>query len=339
MVISIYTLQQKLHTMSNSNYPKTEIDNPSKKRDSRNLIIGLMAVGLVASLVYLAINQNDSSQVIEQTHTQIAKISDAKNQIQKSFDESLVRLDSMSGISNGMKNKLKEENAQIAQKKTEIRRILNNRNATAAELAKAKELISQLNDKIGNMEQDVARLTSDNQSLTQDKVQLTQDNISLTSDLQTTTAAKQDLEKKVDIASTLNATDIAITPVDVRSNGKEKITSTAKHVNKLLISFQVTNRIAQSGMTDVYVCITGPDGKTMFAPASGLGTFTTREEGDKSFTAKVPVDFEMSQKKNVEFAFTPADKFQQGSYTIQIYQNGYKIGEQTRELKKGGLFS
>jgi myosin heavy subunit len=325
--------------MSNSNYPTTEIDNTPKKKDSRNLIIGLMAVGLVASLVYLVINQNDSSQVIEQTHAQIAKISDSKNQIQKSFDESLVRLDSMSGISNGMRVKLRGETAQIAQKKAEIRRILNNRNATDAELAKAKELIAQLNDKIGNMQQDIARLTSDNQSLTQDKVQLTQDNTSLTSDLQTTTAVKQDLEKKVEIASTLNATDIAITPVDVRSNGKEKITSTAKHVNKLLVSFQVTNRIAQSGMTDVYICITGPDGKTMLVPASGSGTFTTRDDGDKSFTAKVPVDFQMSQKKNVEFAFAPADKFQQGSYTIQIYQNGFKIGEGTRELKKGGLFS
>jgi hypothetical protein len=92
-------------------------------------------------------------------------------------------------------------------------------------------------------------------------------------------------------------------------------------------------------MTDVYVCITGPDGKNMVVPAAGTGTFTTREDGDKSYTAKVPVDFEMSQKKKVEFAFTPAGKFQQGSYTIQIYQNGYKIGEGTSELKKGGLFS
>jgi myosin heavy subunit len=325
--------------MSNSNYPTTEIDNTPGKRDSRNLIIGLMAVGLVASLVYLAINQNNSSQAIEQTHTQIAQISDAKGQIQKSFDESLVRLDSMSGISSDMRVKLKGLNAQIAQKKVEIRRILNNRNATAAELAKAKELISQLNDRIDNMEQDVTRLTTDNQSLTRDKVQLIQDNTSLTSDLQTTTAVKTDLEKKVDIASTLNASNISITPVDVRSNGKEKITNTAKHVNKLLISFDVTNRIAQSGMTDVYVCITGPDGKNMVVPAAEPTTFTTREEGDKSYTAKVPVDFQMTQKKTVEFAFTPAGKFQQGSYTIQIYQNGYKIGEGTRELKKGGLFS
>jgi hypothetical protein len=292
----------------------------------------------VASFVYLGVTQNNSKQDIEQTHTQIAKLSDGKSQLQKSFDESLVRLDSLTGFSHDMAIKLKGQTAQIALKKTEIRRILNNRNATAAELAKAKGLIDQLNDKIGNMEQDVARLTTDNQALTQDKVQLTQDKTSLTSDLQTTTAVKQDLEKKVDIASTLNASNIAIIPVDVKSNGKEKVTSTAKRVNKLLISFDVTNRIAQSGMTDVYVCITGPDGKNMVV-AAGPATFTTREEGDKSYTAKVPVDFQMSQKKKVEFAFTPAGKFQQGSYMIQIYQNGYKIGEGTSELKKGGLFS
>jgi hypothetical protein len=154
-----------------------------------------------------------------------------------------------------------------------------------------------------------------------------------------TNTAKQGLEKQVDIASTLNATNIAIVPVDVKSNGKEKITTTAKRVNKLLIKFDVNNRIAEPGTTDVYVVITGPDGKSVMAPANGSGTFTTREEGDKSFTAKVPVEIQTAQTKNVQFAFTPGSAFQQGSYTIQIYQNGFKIGEGTRELKKGGLFS
>jgi len=38
-----------------------------------------------------------------------------------------------------------------------------------------------------------------------------------------------------------------------------------------------------------------------------------REDGDKAFTAKVPVDFQMAQKKNVEFAFTPGKQFSAGS--------------------------
>lgn len=324
--------------MSTSNYPTTPYDQAPRK-NSKNIVIVVLAIAFVGTWGYLLINKNKTDNVITQNQTQIAKVSDEKSDIRKNFDESLARLDSMTGISNELKSKLAGSNKEISRRKAEIRNILNKKNASAAELAKAKELIGQLNDKIGSMEQEVARLTTDNQSLTQDKVVLTADKEKLTEDLTTTTVAKQDLEKKVDIASTLNATNIAITPVDVKSNGKEKVTTTAKRVNKLVISFDVNNRIAQPGTTDVYVCITGPDGKNIAVQSLGSGTFTTREEGDKSFTAKVPVDLETAKTKNVQFAFAPGENFQKGSYTIQIYQNGFKIGEGTRELKKGGLFS
>lgn len=322
--------------MSTSNYPEAPMEREPRK-NGKNATIIVLAIGLIGSLGYLVVEKNKTATVVEQNQTQIAKVGDEKSAVQKSFDESLVRLDSMSGISHTLKGTLAEKNAEIARRKTEIRSLLNKKNASDADVAKAKELIGQLNDKIGSMEQDVARLTTDNQSLTQDKVALTADNGKLTEDLTTTTAVKQELANKVDVASTLNADNIAITPVDVKSNGKEKVTSTAKRVNKLVISFDVNNRIAESGATDVYVCILGPDGKNISTPTSG--TFTTREEGDKSFTAKVPVALETGKKKSVEFAFTPGANFQQGNYTIQIYQNGFKIGEGVRELKKGGLFS
>jgi hypothetical protein len=34
----------------------------------------------------------------------------------------------------------------------------------------------------------------------------------------------------------------------------------------------------------------------------------------------------------------PESDFQKGDYKIEIYHNGFKIGEGTRTLKKGGLF-
>jgi len=323
--------------MNTSNYSSAPSDYEPRRKNGKSTTIVVLAIAFAASLGYLVINNNNKATVVEQQQTQIAKVSDEKSTIQKSFDESLVRLDSMSTVSNGLKGTLATRNAEIAKRKTEIRHILNKKNASAAELAKAKELITQLNDKIGSMEQEVAHLTQDNQALTQDKAVLTTDKEKLTADLTSTTAVKEDLEKKVDVASTLNASNIAITPVDVKSNGKEKVTSTAKRVNKLIISFDVNNRIAQAGSTDIYVCVMGPDGKSIATPTSG--SFTTREEGDKSFTAKVPVELETGKNKNVQFAFAPGANFQQGSYTIQIYQNGFKIGEGVRELKKGGLFS
>jgi hypothetical protein len=244
----------------------------------------------------------------------------------------------MSTLNTSLQSKLSDDNKEIAKEKTEIRSILNKKNATAAELSRAKTLIASLNDRISGMEQQIAQLTQDNTNLTQDKATLTQEKEVLNQNLTATTATKDSLVQKVDVASTLNASNIDIKPIKVRSGGKEKVTTTAKRVDKLVISFDVSNRIAVPGMTDVYVCVIGPDGKPVSNQALNSGTFTTREEGDKAFTTKLPVDIETAKKKNVQFSFAPGD-FQQGNYKIQIYQNGFLIGEGTRELKKGGLFS
>jgi hypothetical protein len=310
-----------------------------KRNRTKDILIGLLALALVGVSSYLVVDKNRSGDTILQQQSQIATVTTEKSELQKSFDGSLARLDSLAIIKTGLETKLTASKTEIDKDKKEIRTILNKKNATVAELSKAKGLIAQLNGRITGMEQDIARLTKENQGLTLDKQNLLADKEKLNQDLSTTNSAKQLLEKKVDIASTLNATNISITPIDIKHNGKEKVTAVAKRVNKMLIAFDVDNRIAETGKTDVFVCILGPDGKPISIEALGSGTFTTRDEGDKLFTAKVAVDLETGKKKNVEFAFIPKATFEKGNYTIQIYQNGYKIGERTTELKKGGLFS
>jgi uncharacterized membrane-anchored protein YhcB (DUF1043 family) len=324
--------------MSTTNYPSATPQNDPPRKDFKNLVIGLLAAGFLGTWGFVLYNNNKQDQVQQQQQTQIAKVTDEKGQIQKNFDDALVRLDSLTGTNNKLQSELASSNSDIAKKKAEIRSILNKKNATTAELTKAKALIGDLNGKITDLEKQVQDLTTQNTQLTTDKTQLTQDKEKLTQDLQTTTATNQDLEKKVDVASTLNASNITITPVHAKKNGEEKVTTTAKKVDKLIIAFDVDNRIASTGPTDVYVCVTGPDGKPVSVTALGSGTFTTRDEGDKPFTAKVGVDFEAGKKKSVQFAMKQDNAFQKGLYTIQIYHNGFKIGEGTKELKKGGIF-
>ena len=321
------------------NFPKNDPQTVPARSNYKNAVIGVLAAGIIGLGGYLFVDKNKTTEVIHQQETKIASVSEEKSSVQKSFDASLARLDSMSGVNKGLEGKLTAKNSEISKVKSEIRSILNKKNATAAELSRAKTLIASLNGQIESMQVEVARLTQENQGLSNDKVVLTQEKEKLTTDLTTTTTAKQDLEKKVDVASTLNAYNIQITPINIKNNGKEKVSTVAKRVDKLVVSFDVDNRIAQPGMTDVYVLVIGPDGKPLAGDVAGAGTFTTREDGDKSFTAKVPVDVQTAKKKNVEFAFKPGSNFQQGNYTIQIYQNGFKIGEGTRSLKKGGLFS
>jgi predicted nuclease with TOPRIM domain len=322
-----------------SNFPQAAPEYKAPRKDYRNAIIGVLAAGLMGVGGFMIADNKKSTETIHLQETKIAAVTEEKSVLQGNFDASLARLDSMSTANAGLQGKLKESNGEIAKAKKEIRGILNKRNASATELARAKDLIAGLNEKIAGMEQEVARLTEENKTLNQEKTTLIAEKEKLTTDLTATTEVKQSLEKKVDVASTLNASNIVITPINIKKNGKEKVSTVAKRVDKLVVSFDVQNRIIQSGMTDVYVLVIGPDGKPVSGDAAGTGTFTTREEGEKSYTAKVQVDLETAKNKNVEFAFKPGVNFQQGSYKIMIYQNGFLIGEGVRELKKGGLFS
>lgn len=324
--------------MSTTNYPSASPQGQPPRRDSKNLIIGLLAVGILGTWGYFLWDKNKSDQKITQLQTQYVAVDSSKNELQKSFDAALTRLDSLTGYNNELEGKLNDRTSEISKLKGQIGSILKKQRLSAAEKKKAQALISELNDKIANLEAEVERLTQENQTLTAEKTQLTADKEKLTTDLQTTTTQNQELTQKVDIASTLNASGITITPVNEKSGGKEKVTSSAKKVDKLVIAFDVSNRIAQSGQTDVYVCITSPDGQPIAVEALGSGKFTTREEGEKLFTAKVPVEFEAGQQKHVEFAWKQNSAFKTGDYKIEVYHNGFKIGEATRSLKKGGLF-
>lgn len=320
--------------MTETNFPSPQVE-PKAKKNYKNAFIGLLAAGLVAVSAYALVSNNKSREAESQQLVRIDAVTADKMNLQTSFDASLARLDSMETLNTGLESQLTEKNQEIARAKAEIRSILNKKNATTSELARAKSLIASLNDKISSLEMDIAQLRQENQLLVNDNVILKQEKETLNQDLVAVKEVKQQLEKTVEIGSTLNASNIVITPIDIRKSGKEKVSSTAKRVDKLLVSFDVDNRIIQSGTTDVYVVVLGPDGKAI---NTGTETFTTRDAESIPFTAKMPVELETAKRKNVEFAISPTSSFIQGNYTIQIYQNGFLIGQGVRELKKGGLF-
>ncbi|HEX2609065.1 MAG TPA: hypothetical protein VHK91_16900, partial [Flavisolibacter sp.] len=150
-----------------------------------------------------------------------------------------------------------------------------------------------------------------------------------------TTSEKEELAKTVDVASTFSASNIQITPINEKNKGKEKVTTTAKKVDKLVVSFDVENRVARSGPADMYVIVTGPDGKVITDANSS--TLTTRNDGDRQYTNKTSMEYEQGTRKSIQIPLRQ-EHFQTGDYKIEVYQNGFKIAEGVRTLKKGGLF-
>ena len=322
--------------MTNTNYPSaTTTTTPQRSSNSKNIVIGLLAVALLGSWAYflMKINRSDK-EILSKTEEGVHYMSQ-RDSLESLYKFTLDKYDSVTVANNDLSGKLTSKQSEISKLKGEINSILRKKNATSSELARAKTLIEELNTQIETLQAENARLTGENQTLTAEKAQLIVEKDTLTANLTTTQAEKKVLEETVDVGSTFSASNIAMTPIKQKGD-KEKETTTAKRVDKLVITFDVENRITKSGPADMYIIVTAPDGKVI-SEATG-GTFTTREEGDKSFTSKLTVPYEQGKRQNVQLPLTQ-DKFQVGDYKIQVYHNGFKIGEGVTTLKKGGLFS
>lgn len=323
-------------------YSATNPQQPTPKRDDRKIVYGILIAALLGTWGYIIYDKSKTNESINQLHTQYSNVDSARNEIQTEYNDALARLDSATGNNTQLTGALTERQNEINGLKKQITSITSKSHATAGELERARGLINQLNMRIDDMYAEIQRLKSQNQQLassnkrlSSEKQQLTTEKSQLQDNLTTTEAARKDVE---DVASTLHASDLNITPIHVKGNGKEKETTTAKRVDLLRISFNVDeNRVATTGNKDLYVAVTAPDGRPV-TMASGSGTFDTRDEGSKTYTNKVTIPYEQGKKSEVSFDWKQEGKYQLGDYKIEVYQNGFKIGEGKKSLKKGGIF-
>lgn len=325
-------------------YEQTSSANPQQpsKRDDRKIIYGLLILALLGTWGYIIWDKSKSTETITHLQSEYSNVDSSRNAIQTEYNAALSRLDSATGNNTQLQGALAERKADIEKLKDQIKAITGNKNATAAELSRARGLINQMNMKIDDMYVEIQKLRGENQTLTTsnqklgvEKEQLTTEKSQLQENLTTTETARREVE---DVASTLHASNLNIEPINVKNNGKEKETTTAKRVDILRISFNLDeNRIAASGNKELYVAVTAPDGHPV-TMANGSGTFDTREDGSKTYTNKVNVPYEQGKRATVNFDWKQEGKYQLGNYKIEVYHNGYKIGEGTKSLKKGGIF-
>lgn len=326
--------------------PENSATNPQqpvqKKRDDRKIIYAILIAALLGTWGYIIYDKSKSNESINQLQTQYSNVDSARNEVQNQYNEALARLDSATGNNTQLQGALSERQNEINNLKKQITSITSRKNATAGELERARGLINQLNMRIDDMYAEIQKLKGENQTLStsnrrlsSEKQQLTTEKGQLQENLSTTEAARKQVE---DVASTLHASNMNITPIHVKGSGKEKETTTAKRVDLLRITFDVDeNRIATTGNKEIYVTVTAPDGRPV-TMANGSGTFDTREEGTKTYTNKVNIPYEQGKRSTVSFDWKQEAKYQLGQYKIEVYHNGFKIGEGSKTLKKGGLF-
>ncbi|HXS56718.1 MAG TPA: hypothetical protein VN726_11385 [Hanamia sp.] len=329
--------------MSYENFPESTspVEKTTvKNNNNRNILTVLLVIALLGTWGYIIYDKNKTRQEKQDLTTQIVNSDSSKNELQRELDDAALRLDALKTTNVKADSLLKTKDKDIDALKSRVQAILNDKKATTAQLAEARRLIAQLKGNIDTYTAEIESLKAENSQLTEDKRVVTQQRDVVQKNYDSANTVIKQKEDVIDIGSTLHASNFKIEGIKEKHSGKEKVTTTAKRVDKLRISFDIDeNRITQSGPKDIYVCITAPDGNPVAVDALGSGKFTTRDGQERSFTKKIQINYVQGQKEPVQVEWTQNSDFQTGNYKIEIYNNGFKIGEGVRSFKKGGLFS
>jgi len=310
------------------------------------LIAGILFFFLAASVLYILWYKNQSVETIREKIVQekpmpiaVANTDTANNEqvgsLQKELAEVAMRYDLLKTAISKKDTVYSILEMQITAKKDSIYNLLKKVNLTQAELQNAKNLIASLNGTIEGYKTKVEVLTKDKVTLIEDKQHIDGQLDKAQAHYDSAVTVINQKEDSLQIGATLSAVNFSIAGIDQRNNGKEKQTVVARHVDKLRINFEIAqNRLATSGVKRLYICVTDPHNIPITVEALGSGRFNTREGMQKFYTQMLEVNYIQGPPNQIiSFDWRQNTDFEPGDYKIEVYNNGFKIGEGIRRLK------
>ena len=328
--------------MDYENFPKKEVVEETQIKNNnngRNILTAILVIALFGTWGYIIYDKSKTREKEDVLTSQVISGDSAKSQLQQELNDATLRLDVLKTSNAQADSLIQTKNAEIQDLQSRVQKILNDKNASASQVSEARRLIAQLKGNIETYSAEIETLKAQNIQLTQEKNVVTQQRDVIQKNYDSASDVIRQKEDVIDVASTLHASNFKITGIQEKNSGREKETSKAKRVDKIRITFDVDeNRVTQSGTKDIYISITSPDGKPVVVDALGSGKMVTRDNVERLFTKKIQINYTQGQKVPVSVEWTQNSNFQTGNYIIEIYNNGFKIGQGVVNFKKGGVF-
>ena len=306
-------------------------------KDTKTLLLAMLSVGLVGTWVYHLYDKTQytlrRNEVYIKDSTAVAQ--GVQDSLQKIYSQTInsldAELDSARNTTGFLKGELGSKLAEINRLKTEIAAILKRNDFKREDLDLARKKALQL-------QQLVAELQNRNSSIEEEKQQIAAVLDKVTVQVKDLESSNQQLNRenkvltdKLTQASTFVASELKLSPVAVK-NDKEQETNLAKKTSKFIVSFTLQNNVSEYDNAEVYVVITQPDGQLLTSDAwESASAIDTHGEGKKRYTRKVKFDYQKGETKRLIFSLN-AEDYQKGTYNLQVYHNGYMIGQTNKTL-------
>lgn len=303
-------------TMASSNTPPEE-----KKKNDKVIFIIIIAL-LVGVIGFLFYRQNKQADTIKTQEAKIHAASISIKNLQAEYDSAINRLTAMQGENDSLNKIIEEQIQQLKVAKAGAASAY----GLQISLNDYKKQIKDLHDQMDGYLKTIDALTADNKVLN-DKVKTAQ---AQNDQLQSTVSAQQ---------STISGQQIKLAllhPSALKAEGmkegkKPKVQKSAKATDYINVTMTIPeNKDSDAGDKTFVIRIMDPKGTTLTSNISGQ--FKSSDGTDMQYSMKATMKYDQSAK-TVSMKYTQSTGYTPGKYNIEVYQDGFKVGATTLDLK------
>ncbi len=291
------------------------MENQNNNSSLKSLII-VLSVLFALSLVYiykLTTDVNTTEQKLTTTLSEKEQVLKDLNDLKTTYDTAIAENTSISD--------------ELIAERDKVVALMEKLKNSNGDVAKFKKQYLALESKMKGLVAENETLKKDNTVL---KVQRDSTIVVLDESKKTNkelTGQNEDLSKTVEKGSKLAIVNLKTAAFIVRSSGKEIATDKASRADILKVSFTIAeNSIAKSGDRKYYVQVI--DGKN-----NVMGERQTEKFADKSLTYSYIANVKYANKTLDIVQNIPSDKFEKGTYYVNVFDNGQLVSNTTFTLK------
>jgi predicted nuclease with TOPRIM domain len=190
-----------------------------------------------------------------------------------------------------------------------------------------QSLLAQKDQELTRLAAENGQLSQVNDSLRQENSGLKAERQSLSDSMQSVVSRNQELSEKVGIAAALRAENVTVSAINDNGRERDGESFRAKQIDKLHIAIRLSpNGLARQESKELFLRILDPNGAVISDMATGSGEFTYNNQ-QMIYTAMQRFDFDNSRQQ-INFIYgRGGQRFKPGTYTIELYCEGFRIGE------------
>ncbi len=195
-----------------------------------------------------------------------------------------------------------------------------------------ENILAQKDQEIIKLRQANGILTTENQTLNSENTGLKTEKQKLADSVSSIAAKNRELSEKVTLASALRAETINVYAISAKGKEREASNINARKVDKIRISFHlVDNPLAKLEEKEIFVRLLEPNGAIIADMATGSGLF--KYNGQELIYTTLKRENYSNTHQLIEILYARGQAYRQGKYAIELYCEGYKIGQGTFDVK------